>query len=87
MRLERQPDYWELRGSKREADMALAQLVAEVDSIGTHADQSVARLPTTPRLVAEGMHVRSCGRATLTGSSEWSLGPRRLGRRRSGRGR
>ncbi len=32
------------RGGKREANKALAQLVAEVDSIGTHADQSVAGL-------------------------------------------
>jgi hypothetical protein len=49
------------RGGKREANKALAQLVAEVDSIGTHADQSVAGL-----LLAHIDHLEQRGREART---------------------
>jgi len=49
------------RGGKREANKALAQLVAEVDSIGTRADQSVAGL-----LLAHIDHLEQRGREART---------------------
>jgi integrase len=49
------------RGGKRDANKALAQLVAEVDSIGTHADQSVAGL-----LLAHIDHLEQRGREART---------------------
>ena len=49
------------RGGKRDANKALAQLVAEIDSIGTQADQSVSGL-----LLAHIDHLEQRGREART---------------------
>jgi integrase len=56
------------RGGKRDANKALAQLVAEIDSTGTQADQTVAGL-----LVAYIDHLEERGRAARTIESYRSI--------------
>jgi integrase len=56
------------RGGKRDANKALAQLVAEIDSIGTQANQSVAGL-----LLAHIDHLEQRGREARTIESYRSI--------------